>query len=479
MNTFYIYILTFILSFSSIAVDEGPIAADKKASKADSELTTNEEEVTPYMMIRVTKARRIGRQDLALIRKSAMETVLGTSSFEILMGDSSATVYQNTFFLDLAMEKKRNNSYSIEFQIRDVQKNKVVTKAFKDNVPRKRFHLEVRKLLYELFYGDGSAELKPDKKVKEKKDKRLKKQLKNEVVSAINSLNTPQVDDSNAISIFSVDESPEIEEIIVAADVKKVRKKKEEKKKKKKKETKVEISDFKSPDLDLRMNEKTEKLKSSTLTLIPDSFYAIGYLKESTLASNTLSTSEVVDTKTNLTSINITYLSNIKVEEWQEYFSIGGSFSNILSENPFGITPRMSAYGAYNKLLLGDSFFASIDAEYERISFANIKERGEGISGFSNSIFWFGFGIKYINEHFSKKVVFEGFLKKALIGSSDLSSTGDSTPLDGSKYVLDFSVNLYKNFGLGGYVEIVKLTSAAASSFETSHQVYGVRLVYN
>ncbi|MFG1484830.1 hypothetical protein ABMA77_02115 [Halobacteriovorax sp. RZ-1] len=470
MNTFYIYILTFFLSFSSIA-------QDAKAVQVEGKDAAQEEEITPYMMIKVTQAKGIDRRDLALIRKSAMEIVLGTSSFEILMGDSAATIYQNTFALDLSTKKNRNNSYVLDFKILDVQNGKTVTQVFKDNVPRKRFHLEVRKLLYELFYGDGSSSLRPPKE--DPKKKKAKKKLKNEIVSAINSLNSPRVNDTNAVSIFSVDESPVVEEIIVAGDVKKINKKKKEKKKAKKKEEKVKISNFKSPDLDLRMNAKPEKVEASTLTLIPDSFYAIGYLKETTLASNTLNTSEVVDTRTNLTSVNITYLSNYKVEEWQEYFSVGGSFSNILSENPYGISPRMSAYGAYNKLLIGDSFFASVDAEYESISFANIKDRGTGISGFSNNIFWFGFGFKYISEHFAKKTVIEGFYKKALIGSSDLSTTGDSTPLDGDKYVLDFSVNLYKNFGLGGYVEVVNLASAATSAFDTSHQIFGVRLVYN
>ncbi|WP_146037735.1 hypothetical protein [Halobacteriovorax sp. DA5] len=473
MNSFYIYILTFLLSSLSFAKDGNTVTADVKAA---SVTTVQDEEITPYMMIRVVQAKGIERQDLSLIRKSAMEIVLGTSSFEILMGDSAEAIYQNTFSLDISTKRERENSYVLNFKIQDIQNGKIVTEVSKNNVPRKRFHLEVRKLLYELFYGDGSSNLRPSKETPEKK--KIKKKLNSDIVSAINSQRNSQVVNANAVSIFSVEESAAVEEIIVGADVKKLKNKKLEKKKKKK-EDKVKISEFKSPDLDLRMNVKPEKVEPSTLTLVPDSFYAIGYLKETTLASNTLSTNETVDTRTNLTSINLTYLSNYKVEEWQEYFSIGGAFSNILSENPYGISPRMSVFGAYNKLLIGDSFFASVDAEYERISFANIKDRGAGVSGFANNVFWFGFGFKYISEHFAKKTVIEGFYKKALIGSSDLSTNGDSAPLDGDKYVLDFSVNLYKKFGLGGYVEIVNLASAASSAFDTSHQIFGVRLVYN
>lgn len=434
-------------------------------------------EMRPYISLKLDGLNDFEEVDRRFLRKSALEIILATNEFEILLNENNIhSIHEvNNYVLIANSKQKKNGDFELFYSLRNINAKVTIAEVKRSSVERKRLQLESRRMLYQLFYGENF-----DLSTNELRINKLRKELVADISKSDKSTSNSEL---KAPKIETVDLEQKANEEMVAAN--KAAKKaiklevvKKNKKRKKKKET-AKINKFNSPNLDLRKNISREEKKISKLTLIPDSFYSIGYLKETTNASNSISADEQVKSLTNLSSINITYLSNIKVEEWDEYFSIGGAFSSILSENPYGIAPRFSLYGSYNKTLFTNKIFGSIDLEYERISFASVAQRGSGLKGFSNSILWAGVGLKYIDELWGKKVVTQGFYKKVLVGSSDLESNGSSVVVEGLKLTFDMSINFYKRFGAGLFVELAQFSSLSNSQFDTEHQVAGVRFVYN
>ncbi len=438
-------------------------------------------DVRPYMSLKLDGLNDLEQVDKRFLRKSALEIILASNEFEVLLNENSThSVFEiNNYVLIAKADRNKDRGYRLNYSLRNISAKKTIASVKRTSIDRKRLQLESRRMLYELFYGENF-----DLSTNELKVNKLRKELIADIEKSQNDSLGPEIDTPPSESVDTTDNKEneaavktESSKVVKEEDELKVASKKK-KKRKSKKET-AKISEFKSPNLDLRRNIKREEKKASKLTLIPDSFYAIGYLKETTNANNLVSEGEEVKSLTNLSSINITYLSNIKIEEWDEYFSVGGAFSSILSENPYGIAPRFSLYGSYNKTLFTNTFFGSVDIEYEKISFASISDRGAGLKGFANSTLWAGVGLKYIDEMWGKKVVTQGFYKKALVGSSDLSSDGNSVVIEGTKLTLDMSVNFYKKFGAGLFLEMASFSSTSSKVFNTEHQVAGVRLVYN
>lgn len=434
----------------------------------------------PYLSLNLDVTDEISEFDQHSLRKSALQVVLGTNEFELLLNENNTVdIYQlNRYVLNLKSRKSTQTSYNLDFSLLNVSTNKKITSFKKNEVNIKKFQLESRKLLYKVFYGEN-YNLQKNTFIKKKLSKKIKSDL-NEQKKAIKNNQEKLNKKIKKVSTVKInnEDSHEDTELVNKEDKEKGDVKSVQTKRKTKKNT-AKISEFESPDLNLKKNIPDIVNENFNLSLIPDSFYAIGFLKESTLSNNPINSSENIDTQTNLTSINVTYLNNIKVNEWNEYFSIGGAISKILSENPYGIVPHFSLYASYNKQLFVESFFVSLDFEYEKISFSSVSSRGSGLKGFSNSTLWTGFGFKYIGSIYGKKLVTSSFFKKSFIGSSDLSATSESVAIDGTKLVFDISLNVYDRFGAGLFYETASFTSSSNNSFSTDHQIIGLRLVYN
>lgn len=207
----------------------------------------------PYLSLNLDVTDEISEFDQHSLRKSALQVVLGTNEFELLLNENNTVdIYQlNRYVLNLKSRKSTQTSYNLDFSLLNVSTNKKITSFKKNEVNIKKFQLESRKLLYKVFYGEN-YNLQKNTFIKKKLSKKIKSDL-NEQKKAIKNNQEKLNKKIKKVSTVKInnEDSHEDTELVNKEDKEKGDVKSVQTKRKTKKNT-AKISEFESPDLNLK-----------------------------------------------------------------------------------------------------------------------------------------------------------------------------------------------------------------------------------
>lgn len=463
-------ILTFIYLFSSF------IYGAEDSSKKVEEVSTEEEEPKRKMMaLDLKSVKNMNVSEVSFIRKSVLEAIFAAQIFEITLGKIDKRVGKNKVWYEIKVSHQKNEKglSHLQFHLLERPSNLIINYISEDNLIRAKVQYRSRVLAYKLMFGKWFDE--KSGKLIEPKVVNLKKSNKSE---------------NGEDEFFEDDiEEEEIEEVPLTPDNKKrkVKKKSKRKKKKvskvtapKKKKKKVSIQSFSSPDLDLTKNSNVKKEgEARSLEWMSRFDYSFGYQRELALSNVSLADDEELGTETSIQRVVIKASSSMRVKGWVQHFHYGGSFSSVIAEDQYDISPRVNLYGNFNYDLYASYVFLGLNLEFDKLSFVNISSRGEGLKVFNSNIVWVGAGLRYIDQIKGHVISLEADVKKAMIANTNASSNGESVPLDGSKLHLQGRVALYKGWGVGVSYESIALTSVTTQDLDNNHSIVGMYLTYN
>lgn len=427
----------------------------------------------------------LSRYEVDFIRKSAFEAIFASKVFEISMIEGGVEFPSGESHFEMILNTKEvaGKKYDIEFKIIEKPSGEIINMVTRKKIPRERVQVVARGMLYKVIFEEYFNEeenilIEPkispklENKINQRANRRVGKRGENKPVEP-----KERIEGENVQGV-----TEEAEELKGKPKEEPKAEPEEEKSSRKKRTTRNNKSltqKFSAPNIDLRRNAFIRRKEPLKLTLIKRFNYHLAYESEASTASSIVTTEGALNTTTSTQRVAATFIGNFKVDEWEKHFQIGGTFSKLLSENEYGLSPRMSLFANYNLDLFAESVFVCLCLEYETFSFVSLAEQGGGLQAFNNTAVWGGVGLNLYLEFFNIRANIFGSLKKVFVGSSDLTTLDEKTSIDGNKIQLAVRTNLYKNLGLGFAYEQSTFSSLSDSDFDTTHEMVSTILSYD
>lgn len=436
-----------------------------------------------YISIDTNELESLSVYEVDFLRKSTYEAIFSAQAFEILLNEQTVKLPEGEVYFKINLAAKRTNEdkYVLEFTLLEIPTGEVLSKAYAYKVEKEKIQLRSRKLLYELLF----EEYKPEENITGEIE--LKEKILNSIEAArkknSESRKARREKEKKVSTKIKLPNGELTEEVETIADtVKDEDSLKEQPKevKRAQKPNSAKTHNFESPALDLRKSSKApEKSKPFSLTLKSKYEFSFGYEKENSHANAVVDSEATLKTITNTSLLCLGFASNVKVEEWEKYFTYGFKITKILSEDIYEIPARYAANIKYNQHLWQNYLSLNFILEYQKLSFVSLTERGNGLEAFTNSALWVGGQLTAELEVF-KKMSSVGFaFYKTLVGTSNQSNISDSVVVDGNKVEILFKRNIWNQFGVQAEYSTVTFSSLSDSKFDTSHQVMSLNLTYN
>lgn len=440
--------------------------------------------ITPYISLKMDELKNLTNYEIDFLKKSAFEAVVASRSFEIILVEKQLNTAPGEVYFNISLASQITNDgkYNLEFNLLEVPSGEVISKVTANKIEREKVQLTSRKMLYTLIfekYNPKESELS----VKEEIVKAIEKAAKNNA-NAKNQNRSSKNSVRNKLEVKPREDEKPIEEPgkEKAPNDKQVD---DEKKNEKSPPRAImpnssKTNNFESPNLDLRKEVEKEKKDSGfKFTLKSNYEFSLGYEKEESIANSVIDSEATLETNTNTTLLALNFQANSKIEEWDKYFSYGGTFTKIISDDVYGIPPRLSINLKYNQNIWARLLFVNFVLEYERFSFVSLAQRGSGLSAFSNNTLWTGADLVYEDEIYSKKTTLGISINKVLVGTSDLTLLDKSITIDGNKLKIWAKRNIWREFGLQLHYATISFSSLSSTKYETNHSVVGLNLTYN
>lgn len=466
-----LYLLHFLFIFNLFAAqDEGPKI-----------ITLNFNEV-----------QNLTQEELANLRKSAIEVVLLAKKFELSVSKlNEVKLAENKVWYEFRtkVQSSSDNEFDLEYSLFEMPTNKIINKIKESKVQNSKLQYRGRILSLKLLFGkyvDDSTgvvseykviplnEFQEPKEGEFKAPPEAKEKIKNPDQPAsvldINELELPAFNFPPVKKVTNIDEKndePKIEPP-----------KKSSEGLKGEKNFPVSISNFSSPNINLEKLPYQPDIPKPSLYKTTFS-YAVGLEKEAITSNIVFGTNEAVDLEINLDRLMFKFITNHFDNGNGHYFHFGGALSTNVGKNEYGVGSRFMAFGDYHLDIYQEKIFAGPLAEIERNGYANLRDRGEGIKPVSTNLVWVGIGGKFVWEMSTRVITTTLALKKTFIANSDIGPGGDSVMVEGSKGQFGVKSTIYGNWGLELNVERMNVTSVVASKLNNEHTLAAFNVVYN
>lgn len=452
-------------------------------------LVASAQDAPKPIVIKLDQTAGIEKNEITSLRRSIIESIILAKKFELSLANFDAKkVDENKIWYEFRADVSRSNNFENDVTFKLIERpsgyliNVVKESALHNTRLQYRVRVMALKLLFGKYVNELTGELLPNPEVIpldvyiEDKEKKI-----NNKKASINT-------DKMPIPEFAVGDSELASLNRKLAEIQKANKEAAEQNAQIAKKVRADeiiaptnlptINSFSSPDLDLRKGPEMQE-KSSPSTYQKSFSYSVGFEKESIESNIVFITNEAVDVEINIDRVYAKVISKHYDTGKNNYFNFSGMLSKNVGKNEYGVTPKVLISGDYFYDLFEQRFMVGVIGELERNGYANLRQRGEGITAISSTMAWIGVGTKYGFTLYDRAFVSSFAFKRTFIANSDIGTNGDSVLIEGSKIQAGIGCKIVGLWGLEINVEKSSFTSVVVSKLENQHFSTSLNLVYN
>lgn len=437
-----------------------------------------------YILLDGPRIDKADKKLLTELRKTVMSILLKDPTYTILLNKdvnlrkSKLQAFRIDIVGNFKKDKSRDkNQYDLQMTLFNEKNGKTVREIYEIRIAERHLFYRIRIMVYELLYGEDYLQ-KLDKKAREKEKKRKSKREK-----------LPKPDFKSSLKKGGDPKEIEKSEEGEPKDkLAKEKKKKEEelakkKTKKSKKKTKVSISNFSSPDLDLRKESRRSGPEKGPFKAYYDFSYGMGYTRE-TLNSKAKvkisTTTTEFEVENNLSLLQLMVRGNARLAPKDTMgLALQARLSRILGKTDFDVSAPMSLdffiFKGFEALPIQFSF----GFKYEAHSFANLGFASTGVQPWMNKIMWYtvGASLKIPVRNYWMSIGAE--MGKVFSGSTNHQTKNTETPLGGSRLDIYLRSKLSGNLSLEFRKSTISVSSLGSANLDNSQDQTILSLIYN
>lgn len=420
------------------------------------------------------------------LRKTIMSIFLKDKQYTILLNKeinlrkSKLQAFRVKISGKRVVNKGSKAYYSLGMSLFNEKQGKEVRELFETEVAERHLFYRVRLMIYELMYGDAYLEML-DKDAREKEKKRRDKKKRNKPKK-------PKAAKLNKGEKTPAEIKAEEEAKAKAlAKKKRMLKKKKallaKKKKKKKKKGKVAISNFSSPDLDLRKDPAKPEATKGPFKAYYDFSYGLGYARE-TLNSKAkvqiATTTTSFEVENNLSLLQLMIRGNARLAPKEKMgLGLAARLSKIMGETDYEVAAPMSIDTFLFKGFEAFPINFKFGFKYETNSFANLGFSSQGVQPWSNKIIWYNWGVDLTLPLKSYWLTVGAEMGKIFSGSTNHQTKNTQTPLEGSRMDMFVRSKISTSFSLEIKKSTISVSSLGSKNLENDQDQTVLTLIYN
>lgn len=469
-KTQYLFFLVLMMVFSHL---QSFSYAQEAEDKKDDELK--------YVRIGKNRIEGLSQEGRERLKRLSLSSLIRNEDWEILLGEGPESKVQGIKILELrqvgrkvSWGEKNIKGHNLIFELVDYETGDVVRRVKKDRVVNRQFLYVAGEMLQEIF----------DAKLSEKVEQADISGPPLTAPSTQFDLNAPERQEEGPVP-----EAPESEDELQAqsqapkpetpSDDEDDEEEEEDPDKPKKKVNSdydpTAISDFESPDLDLKKQPPGGGERGG-----PSKFYqklsaSLDYETE------TIKSTDIIDVDNRLQRAGFQVNSRMYLTGSEgNLLDLGLSYLSVVSDSDFDFGPRLKIKGLYALNSLSESFHVYFGPEYESFNFVNLGVLGGGLQSWNNKFIWAIGGLR-INFESLLGIGTEiyGQYSTSFYGTTDFGPVPDSkTNLEGTKITAGLTQRIWRNYHLAFKYETFDTTAVSIQGLENSHEVLSFSIVY-
>lgn len=475
-KNFFLFLFVLVVGFSFVI----PRAfAQGVQGQQDDQL--KEKEDVKYVKIGENTIDGLSEEGRERLRRLSLSSLIRNEDWEVLLGEMPKNKVQGVQILELRQKgqkvtwgEKKIQGHNLVFELVDYETGNVVRRVREERVVNRQFLYIAGEMLQTIF----------DAKLTDEVDS---PGLQDQAPTSSSSGGDASSSSESEVS----QEGPELpeasEQELQAQNPQQAKEpeeedEKEDEKKSDKPKKKINsdydptaISDFESPDLDLKKQPPGGESRGG-----PSKFYqklavSLDYETE------TLKSTDIIDVDNRVQRAGFQLNSKMYLTGSEgNILDTSLSYLSVVSDSDFDFGPRLKIKGFYTLNSFSESFHVYFGPEYESFYFVNLGVLGGGLQSWNNKFIWATGGLR-INFEPLLGIGTEIFGQYAtsFFGTTDFGPVPDSkTNLEGTKITAGLTQRIWRNYHLAFKYETFETTAVSIQGIENSHEVLSFSIVY-
>lgn len=233
----------------------------------------------------------------------------------------------------------------------------------------------------------------------------------------------------------------------------------------------VTISQFESPPLDLQRNppKKDERSREFSNRFSYASFYS----------RETIDSENIISVENTISRAGVKISADTYFEgPYENYLHTSIMLGRSVSSTEYNFPVRAHFYSDYRFNLLEQRLMPFIGLEYERNSYVNLGTIGEGLTTWTNNLFWFRLGLSSRVFPYSSSPIIEAYYGQIFSGSTQFKGATQSVKLSGQSYGISLLQKMYGHFYLVLDYRRQDLEATTSDPIKNTNQSLALGIMY-